>query len=34
MKLEKRDWVEFCLNEKVPGVTLEEAAKQLGLRKI
>ena len=32
-KFEQRKYVEFCLNHKVPGTTLEQAAKELGYRK-
>ena len=32
-KFEQRKYVEFCLTHKVPGTTLEQAAKELGYRK-
>jgi hypothetical protein len=33
-KFDKRKYAEFCLQHKLPGVTLEQAAQELGLRKI
>lgn len=33
-KLKERRYVDFCLQEKLPGVKFEEAAQKLGYRKI